>query len=85
MTVLHPCYEVTVELLGEKFTMASKIIPLTKGLMAFYSKAASDTSGHPLKQDVAGQLLQQLVKRFEQVEELMSSAIATLLDPRFEN
>ncbi len=85
MAVLCTCCQATVELSGEKFTTASKIILLTKGLMALYSKATTDTSGHPLKQDLAGQLLHQLVQRFEWVEELTILAIATLLDPRFKN
>ncbi len=82
--VLKPAYEATLELSGERFATASKIIPLTRVLMAFYA-TQERTSEDPLKRKLSSNILRHLVRRFEKVEEIRVLAQATLLDVRFKN
>ncbi len=88
ITVLRPCYEATVELSGEKFATGSKIIPMTKMLLTFYANLARECNvdtTHPLKKELASDLLANLNSRFDRVEEVRILTQATLLDPRFKN
>ncbi len=83
--VLRPLYEATLELSGEKFATASKIIPLTKMLMSAYATMMRQSSPGTVKHDLAKAVLNGLNDRFAVVEDTRVLGLATLLDPRFKN
>ncbi len=85
VSVLWPCYQATIELSGEKFCTGSKVIPLTKMLLGFYAAEERRNPDDSLKKKLASSILQNLLKRFDKVEDIRILAQATLLDPRFKN
>ena len=82
--ILHPCYEATVELSGEKMATGSKVIPMTRVLMSFYA-AAQRQASNAVEAELTSHILGNLNTRFEKVEDIRILAQATLLDPRFKN
>ncbi len=80
--LLKPCYEATVELSGEKVSTGSKVIPLSKVLMANYAAAERESEEGSTRKELAHHILRNLNWRFEDVEDVRILAMATLVDPR---
>lgn len=80
--VLRPLEVTTKEICGETYITASKIIPLinclNNNIEAFDSILITDASKR-----LKDSLLNNMIKRFHQIEFVTSLAIATILDPRF--
>jgi len=79
--ILEPCYQATVELSGEKFSTASKIIPMTRELMRYYCNKMEPGNGQRMKTELASKILHNLVRRWETIEDDMFLCKATILDP----
>ncbi|XP_011407706.1 PREDICTED: zinc finger BED domain-containing protein 4-like [Amphimedon queenslandica] len=75
LVLLKPFLQATEEISGDKYISISIIIPLTKMLL----KATSNGPNVPLRP----LLVQELMRRFSQVEQRYTMAVSTLLDPRF--
>ena len=80
--LLKPCYEATTELSGEKISTGSKIIPLSKVLMANYAAVEREAADGTTEKKLAHEILDNLNQRFGHFEEVRILAMATLLDPR---
>ena len=87
LQVLEPMYDVTVEISGEKYVSGSKVIPLTKILLAGYVRMLRQY-GHPtdippvaleFRHTFANAVHQGLLHHLERVEDVDQLALATLL------
>ncbi len=86
MRLLRPLYEATVEMSGEKFVTASKVIPMTKTLLGWYSGEETklqETSEGSFEHCFSRELLHALERRLGKLEDIKELAAATILDPRF--
>jgi hypothetical protein len=84
--LLEPAFEATVELSGEYFVSGSKLLPMTKTLLAWYANAsrryeAEDPEG--FKKRFSDAIFANLYKRFGRAEKMELLALATLCDPRY--
>lgn len=77
-----PFEQVTKELSADKYSVISKVIPIVMCIISTVDKfLCSTVIGKQLKNN----LIQELDKRFRQVESVTLLAISTLLDPRFKS
>jgi len=80
--LLKPFEDATNIICGEYYLTASKVIPIVNILKNKLQTIEPSTDiGHHFKKA----LKDQFIKRFENIEQVSLLAIATILDPRFEN
>ena len=79
--LLQPAYEATVELSGENYVTGSKVIPITKALLLWYSEAAQ--SQRESNYQLASALSMSLYKYLGHYEEMEALSLSTLCDPRY--
>ncbi|XP_050725201.1 E3 SUMO-protein ligase ZBED1-like [Eriocheir sinensis] len=86
LTVLEPFEEATKEMVAEEFTPLSKVLPIVKGLQD-YMHSSADKNDHKLYTTfpLGVELLQQMTRRFHNLEGSIFMGAASLLDPRFKN
>jgi hypothetical protein len=86
MALLAPLYEATVELSGELYVSGSKVIPMTKSLLAWYSDSArrlQNNRGNSFQHMFCSAILEKLYRRLDPVEMSTALSMATLCDPRY--
>ncbi|XP_025155329.1 zinc finger BED domain-containing protein 4-like [Harpegnathos saltator] len=80
--LLEPFKDATKIICGEHYLTASKVIPIVNILRNKLQAFEPDTDiGHHFKKA----LIDQFMKRFESLEQVLLLAIVTILDPRFKN
>ena len=82
MLLLKPFEYVTREVSGENYITISKVIPLINCLSA---KVASEQTNSPKCENAKRILLEQIHRRFGEMENNPILAVSTILDPRFKN
>lgn len=83
-TVLKPLEQVTVEISGEKYMTGSLVIIFNRLLYKAYGlKLAKDKELHTSAKDICDNILTGLASRLKNIEQSMTFATATILDPRF--
>ncbi|XP_062403782.1 E3 SUMO-protein ligase ZBED1-like [Sardina pilchardus] len=82
--VLQPFEEVTVEISGESYVTASKVILLARGLQKITaSRIRSGCFNQPVVQELLSGLNAEMSKRFRRIEFNNFLAESSMLDPRF--
>lgn len=79
IAMLKPFERATKELLTERFTPLSKVIPTTKAIKQILSRIKDQDCTHRF----AEELERQMTKMFSNAEEQLLFGASTLLDPRF--
>lgn len=82
--ILEPFHEVTNEISSEKYLIASKVIPITHALKTTLTKSFQNITSTDVKL-VSNKLLSGINERFPMLENSKSSALCTLLDPRYKH
>ena len=80
--LLQPLLEITVEMSYDRKTTVSKVIPITYGLLKLYESMEVEDG---CIQNIHNQLLKSIKDRLLIFEDRQTTAIATLLDPRYKN
>jgi hypothetical protein len=86
MNILEPAYEATIELSGEHYVSGSKLIPMVKALLTWYSDTANQEQElHPeqFKHKLASNLYELMNSYMGNTENIIELALATLCDPRY--
>ena len=86
LRLLRPLYEATVEMSGEQYVTGSKVVPMSKTLLGWYSGEETrlqETSEGSFEHCFSRELLHALERRLGKMEDIKELAAATLLDPRF--
>lgn len=84
--VLEPFEEATKEMASKKFTALSKVLPIMKGLQD-YMLSSEDKDDHEqyITFLLGIELLQDMTRRFHNLEGNIFMGAASLLEPRFKN
>lgn len=82
LNLLKPFEEATSIICGELYVTGSKVIPIIYTLRTkMHNSQPTTETGKYFKK----QLVEQFNKRFENIEQMSTLAICTILDPRFKN
>lgn len=81
--LLKPTYEVTSELSSERYSLASKIILMARGLVMLCQKQLNIPTLPPVVRRMSGIMLASMSKLYTSLESSSFLAEAMLLDPRF--
>lgn len=81
--VLAPFEDTTKNISGEQYTIGSKVIGLTRGLVSIFGKMVNDTKFHSVAKNRIVNIQQGILERFVNLEFNKTVALAPFLDPRF--
>ncbi|KAK7175602.1 hypothetical protein R3I93_002511 [Phoxinus phoxinus] len=81
--ILKPFEEVTVEISGERFVTASKVILIARDLQKVVQRLRGAVFKHAPVLSMMCSLAEEMQNRFHNIEQVRLLSEATLLDPRF--